>query len=504
MPMPKPEFNRRRLLQQMGAVSLAAPALVTALAPLQEQGASPQREGASPARPNIVWILGDDLGPQLGCYGHPLVQTPQVDRLAREGVRFTHCFTTAPVCSPSRSAWNTGLYQTATGTHNHRSNRKIHFPLPEGVELVSHRLQKAGYFTANVRQVAPGVAASGKTDFNFTTEKPFQGTHWNQRAAGQPFYAQVNFTAPHKGPVWPQARQQAELVDPKRVELPPYYPDHPTVRDEVANYLDAVNYWDRQVGAVVQALENDGLLEETVIFVFGDNGRCLLRGKQWLYDPGTHIPLVVRWPKKYRPAKHLAAATAQAMMRGTQPGTVRRDLTLSLDITATTLEAAGLPIPTNFHGQSLFTAKQPRRHIFTARDRCDMSVERIRAVRDGRYKLIRNFMPERPYAQFNEYIKNSYPTLTVLQQLHQQGKLDEVQARWLAGRKPEWELYDLQEDPHEVNNLAGQAKHARTQARLAKLLEAWIRETNDRGQQAETAEEIRREEPRWQLANPPI
>jgi hypothetical protein len=160
-------------------------------------------------RPNILWILGDDLGIELGCYGHRLVQTPQADRIAAEGVRFTDCHTTAPVCSPSRSAWNTGVYQTTTGAHNHRSHRKDGFALPEGIRLVSYRLADAGYFTANVTGMAPELSASGKTDFNFHTEKPFHGTHWNQRAAGQPFYAQINFTAPHKGPMWPRARQTA-------------------------------------------------------------------------------------------------------------------------------------------------------------------------------------------------------------------------------------------------------------------------------------------------------
>ena len=292
-------------------------------------------------RPNILWILGDDLGIELGCYGNRLVRTPHADRIAGEGVRFTDCHTTAPVCSPSRSAWNTGVYQTTSGTHNHRSHRKDGYPLPDGIRLVSHRLADAGYFTANVTSMAPELSASGKTDFNFYTEKPFHGTHWNQRAAGQPFYAQINFTAPHKGPMWPQARRTSGLVDPARIELPPYYPDHPVVRDEFANYLDAVNLWDRQLGVVLDLLRSDGLLDNTAIFVFGDNGRCLIRGKQWLYDAGTHIPLLVRWPG------HLKA------------GTVRRDPVLSLDITATTLEIAGVPRPALCHGQSLFGGASP-------------------------------------------------------------------------------------------------------------------------------------------------
>jgi len=430
-------------------------------------------------RPNVLWLLGDDLGPQLSCYGHRLARTPHCDRLASEGTRFTHCFTTAPVCSPSRSAWNTGVYQTTSGAHNHRSHRKDGFRLPNGIRLISHRLKDAGYFTANMLEIAPGLRASGKTDFNFTPEaKPFDGTHWNQRAKGQPFFAQINFTAPHKGPMWPAARQQASLVDPAKVELPPYYPDHPVVRDEVANYLDAVNYWDTQVGGVLAALKKDGLLENTAIFVFGDNGRCLLRGKQWLYDAGTHVPLLVRWPGNVK------------------AGVVRRDPVIALDITATTLEMAGVAPPALFHGQSLFTAKKPREHVFTARDRCDMTVERVRAVRDGRYKLIRNFLPERPRTQFNEYITKQYPTQGVIKELHAAGKLTPLQADWMAARKPEVELYDHQADPHEVVNLAGQVKHAGAQKRLQGLLDRWIIDTNDQGRTLETREVLEREEPR--------
>jgi len=331
-----------------------------------------------------------------------------------------------------------------------------------------------------VRAFADGVSGNGKTDFNFTAEKPFDGVHWKDRKAGQPVYAQINFTAPHKGPVWPEARKRRDLVDPKKVELPPYYPDHPVVRDEVANYLDAVNYWDAQVGGMMDALRAEGLLENTAMFVFGDNGRCLLRGKQWLYDSGTHVPLMVRRPGHIK------------------PGTVRRDPVIALDITATTLEIAGVALPQLMHGQSLLGAAK-RTHVFTARDRCDMTVDRIRAVRDGRFKLIRNFMPDRPYTQFNEYITLNYPTQQVIKDLHSAGKLDPVQAQWMAPRKPEFELYDHQADPHEVKNLAADPKHKRDLTRLSGMLERWIEETGDQGRTPESRETIEREEPRANL-----
>ncbi len=424
------------------------------------------RNGSAADRPNILWILGDDLGPLLGCYGHPLVRTPNMDRLANEGVRFTRAFTTAPVCSSSRSAFNVGLYQTTTGTHHHRSHREDGYRLPDSARLITDRLRERGYFTANVLGIAEGVRGTGKTDFNFAAERPFDGTHWNQRKPGQPFYAQINFQAPHKGPAFVEARRQRALVDPGKVELPPYYPDRPTVRDEVANYLDAVNLLDRQVGATLDALRRDGLLDNTIIVFFGDNGRCLLRGKQWLYDAGTHVPLLVRWPGVAKAAS------------------VREDPVVALDITAQALAWAGIDIPTRFHGQPLFGSR-PREHVFTARDRCDMTLDRIRAVRDRRYKYIRNFMPERPYTQYNEYILKQYPTLTVMKELHAKGKLDSVQSLFMAERKPPVEFYDTQADPHEVNNLANSPEHAAMVRRFASLLDRWIEETADQGAKPE-------------------
>src|SRR5437016_2588873 len=213
---------------------LAAPAILRA------------RPSAAADRPNIIWILGDDLGCELGCYGDRVVRTPRLDRLAAEGARFTQFHTTAPVCSASRSAFNVGLYQTTTGTQNHRSHRQDGYKLPAGARLISSRFREQGYFTCNVLDIAEGVKGNGKMDFNFTAPKPFDGTHWSQRKPGQPFYGQVNFMAPHKGPSFVEARKQKSLIDPGKVELPPFYPDHPVVRDEVANYLDAIQLLDHK------------------------------------------------------------------------------------------------------------------------------------------------------------------------------------------------------------------------------------------------------------------
>ncbi len=423
---------------------------------------------SAPSPPNILWITTEDMGPELACYGYPLVRTPNIDRLAAEGVRFTQAFTTAPVCSSSRSAFNTGMYQTTIGAHHHRSHRKDGYRLPQGVRLVSERLQERGYFTANVVTEEFGT---GKTDFNFTVHSPYDGKDWSQRRPGQPFFAHVNLRESHKGPAFTEARRQKYLVDRARVPLPPYYPDHPVVRDEFANYLDAVNLADVKVGRILDRLRREGLAENTVIFFFGDNGRCLLRGKQWLYDAGIRVPLIVRWPGNLKPAS------------------VIEDPVSAIDIAATTLWLAGVELPPGLHGRPLFgPPARPRDAIFAARDRCDVTVDRIRAVRTRHYKYIRNFMPERPYTQYNQYIETNYPTLGVLKKLHQEGKLDSAQSFFMAQRKPEEELYDLVADPHEVNNLAGSPGYRHILEELRGRLQRWIEETDDQGRFPERPE----------------
>lgn len=451
-------------------------ALVVILCSLSAMGVCTRSAARSttPMRPNVLWILGDDLGPDLGCYGARQVRTPNLDRLASQGVRFTRAYTTAPVCSPSRSAWNTGMYQTSIGAHNHRSHRGDNHPLPEGVRLVSHRFRDAGYFTANVTTAAPGVRASGKTDFNFAVDKPFQGTDWNQRAAGQPFFAQVNFMEPHRGPAWPAARKLPGAVDPAQVALPPYYPDHPVARDDYANYLDAVQLLDAKVGAVLKRLDDEDLARSTIVVFFGDNGRCHVRDKQWLYEGGIAIPLIVRAPNQ-----------------GAKPGSVRHDLVSAIDIPATSLTLAGLPLPKSFHGRPfLGSGRKKRSEIFAARDRCDETVDRIRCVRGERFKLIRNYYPDRPYTQTNAYKERQYPVLNLMKQLHAEGKLTPDQARFMAPTRPDEELYDLKADPHELRNLAALPAHRSTLNDLRRRLDRWINETRDQGATPEAAAEI--------------
>lgn len=417
-------------------------------------------------RPNILWILGDDLGPDLACYGTPLVKTPNCDRLAQAGARFTRACTTAPVCSASRSALITGMYQTSIGAHHHRSHRQDGYTLPEGIKLVTEHFRAAGYFTCNV--VDKEIGGNGKTDFNFAAPNAFDGSHWRQRKADQPFFAQLTIKEPHRG----FQPDKANPIDPEQIKLPPYIPNEPVARKDYALYLEMVQQFDEKLGRVLKRLEEDKLAASTIVFVFGDNGRCHVRDKQFLYDGGIHVPLLIRWPGQFK------------------GGEVREELVSSIDITATSLALAGIEVPKHFQGQ-VFLGPQAkeRKYVFAARDRCDETVDRIRSVQTTRYRYIRNFMPERPYMQPNAYKERSYPVWNLLKELKAQGKLTPEQQLFTADRRPAEELYDLQTDPHEVRNLVDAPEHATTLKELRGVLDAWIAETKDQGGTPEAPEE---------------
>lgn len=449
----RPFPSRRRWLQSaLAGAALAPPAC---------------RE--RPRRPNILWIIAEDFSPDLGCYGNKLVQTPHLDRLAAEGVRFTNAFVTAPVCSASRSAIVVGMYQTTVGGHNHRSHRDDDFRLPENVRPFTHYLREAGYHTSNLERV-PGIGGTGKTDFNFTVENVFDGKDWSEREPGQPFYAQINFAETHRA----FKRFPERPVDPKRVELPPYYPDHPAVRLDWALYLDDTQHLDVNAGKVLKRLEDEGLAGDTVVVFFGDHGRPMPRGKQFLYEEGIHIPLIVRIPEKYR-------------LEGYAPGTVSQDLVSAIDITATTLRLAGIEPPPHMEGRPFFgPGVKKRDYIVAARDRCDETVDRIRCVRDRQFKYIRNFYPDSPYAQQNVYKDTQYPPLAAMRQLQEQGRLKGPPALFLAPTRPIEELYDLAADPHETRNLAASAEHRERLEQMRRILDEWIHQTGDKGQIAES------------------
>lgn len=443
---------------------------------------------ADSGKPNVLFILAEDIGPDLSCYGTPLIKTPNLDALAARGVRYQNCFTTAPVCSASRSAMMTGMYQTTIGAHQHRTWQWNKKPLPPGVRTITDYFRDAGYFTCNLSAGGqgkgkqggggtPGAAGAGKTDFNFLVEKPFDGNDWNQRAPGQPFFAQITITESHKGPGWPLARKVLgdRCIDPSKVKLPPYYPDHPVARDEYANYLDSIMLVDQFVGELLARLAKDGLADNTIVVFIGDNGQCLFRSKQFLYDGGIHIPLLIAWPDKRR------------------AGSVDERFVSSIDLSAAMIGMAGVKPGPAMQGRNfLDSSVAPREHIFAARDRMDTSIDRMRAVRTAQFKYIRNYLPAIPYMQHNAYKEAQYPTWNLVKQLAKEGKLTPEAALFAAPTKPIEELFDLKADPHEVKNLASDPAHAETLKKMRALIDEWVVSTKDQGFNMEDPLDIQR------------
>ena len=406
-------------------------------------------------QPNVLWIYGEDLYPDLTCYGTTAVQTPHLDSFAAEGTTFKNAFVTCPVCSPSRSAIITSRYQTRIGAHHHRSQRAT--PLPDDVHLITEHFREAGYFTCN--NPGPGMYdRAGKTDFNFAKDRPFDGTDWSQRASGQPFYAQLNIMDTHRDFV----RDPETPIDPATVDLPPYYPDHPLARVDWAHYLESIQMLDRKVGAILQRLEDEDLARNTIVFFISDHGRAHVRDKQFLYDGGLRVPCIVRWPGQI------------------DSNVVDERLVSGIDFAASTLHLCNVSTQTDLDGQSFFSGTL-RPAVFAARDRCDGTDDRIRCVRTERYKYIRNLQPERPYMQFNAYKKHQYPVWTLMHVLHERNELKDVQQSFMASKRPAQELYDLNADPHELYNLASDPNHAATLSDHANQLDAWEAEQGDLG-----------------------
>jgi uncharacterized sulfatase len=414
-------------------------------------------------RPNILWLISEDTCPDLACYGNTLVKTPNLDKLAGAGARYTNAFVTGPVCSASRSAIITGMYQTSIGAHNHRSHRDDGYLLPHPVMLLNDYFRRAGYFRCNCAGL--NYRQPGKTDWNFMyASNPFDGTDWSQRQPNQPFFAQVNFNYTHRD----FKRDKKNPIDPNKVELPPYYPDHPIARRDWADYLESLQLLDTEIGVALQWLEKEGVADNTIVLYFGDHGRPHVRGKQWLYDEGIRIPMLVRWPG------HI------------QPGTVVDDFVSAIDFAPTFLQAAGVEPPAYLQGHNFLDPKAKKHeYIYAARDRCDGTVDRIRCVRSKRYKYIRNYYPERPYTQFNGYKKLEYPVLTLMQVLNKEGKLTPEQAQFMAPTRAKEELYDLQNDPHELHNLAGDRKLKNVLRDHSRKLDDWIKSTGDQGERPE-------------------
>ncbi len=443
-------------------------------------------------RPNILLFMAEDLSARIGAFGDPVAKTPHIDALAREGVRFPNTFTTAGVCAPSRAAHILGMHQISTGTQHMRSSTDpaggyVAVP-PPNAKAYPELLRASGYYTTNEL----------KHDYQFSgvmTSVPFSifdspgSADWSRRAEGQPFFAFVNLMETHESGLYPRlfrawpsslttlGIQLMRLVighsepvtNPADVVVPPYFPDTQAVRATIARHYDNIHQMDARVGEWMERLREEGLLEETIVVFTTDHGDGLPRAKREVYDSGIRVPMVIRWPERLRPPD-------------TEPGSEDPRLVSFVDFAPTFLRWGGAEVPAHLHGRD-FIAGPRREFVFASRDRIDEVVDRQRAVRDGRYKLIRSYVPEQPGGHHLDFRDN----IDMMRELHSLDAADELtpeQRLWFEPPGAE-RLFDLERDPHELVDLAGDPVHAATLVRLRAALGARLAQIGDWSEEPE-------------------
>ncbi|MGC6467776.1 MAG: sulfatase [Akkermansiaceae bacterium] len=452
-------------------------------------------------KPNILWIFSEDLSPYMGCYDDPINKgfTPVIDKFAADGVLFKRAFVPAPVCSACRSAMITGVMQTTTGTHQHRSSRwtdgqivpeQVRIHLPEGMKTIPELMREAGYFTFN----------SGKDDYNFHYDRTklytvgsrkdykvgqngWQGNRaehnmsitkntWKARPdKNQPWFGQIEIKGGKAGTRYTRKQHLLKIND---VPLPPYFPDLPAVRKAWTTHYNAARGADVRVETIMKQLEADGELENTIVFFFSDHGNNQsIRHKQFCYEGGVHIPF---------------------MIKGDHPALkdkgIRNELVNALDIPATTLAFGGAKMPDYLDGQDLFSDDYKAvDHVVSARDRCDYTIDKIRTVRTEKFRYLRNYFPDR--AMLQAQYRDNRPEVVAMHTAFKDGTLTPYQAEHWFGKRPKEELYDLEKDPHQVNNLADDPNFAKELKKHRDLLEAWIKRTDDKGQYPESAVQLK-------------
>jgi uncharacterized sulfatase len=346
------------------------------------------------------------------------------------------------------------MYQTSIDSHQHRNLDPR--PLPGGCRLISDYFRDEGYFVFNGE--ADDLSKPGKMDVNFVyDERSIDGTDWRQRERSQPFFGMIQFKQTHRD----FENDRENPIDPAKVELPPCYPDHPLSRRDWADYLEDVQILDKKVGRILQRLKDDGI-DNTVIVFLGDHGRPMPRAKQFLYDGGIKIPLIINYEGKLN------------------RGSINDAMVSAVDIGPSCMSLAGVNVPENIHGRSFFAPHgEQREYIFAARDRCGEAADRIRCVRSKKYKYIRNFYPNRPYTQFSAYKEIQYPMLHLMRYLYYKNELTSDQKEFMGPNRPYQELYDIENDPFELNNLADAPEYQGILERMSDRLEKWINETDD-------------------------
>lgn len=412
------------------------------------------------AKPNILWLTCEDIGPELGCYGDSYADTPNLDKLATKSLRYTSAWSNAPVCAPARTTIISGCYPTSLGGENMRSVVK----LPPSMKMYPTLLREAGYYVSN----------NSKKDYNL--EEPVEiwnesskKAHWRNRPEGQPFFSIFNFTITHESQI--RTRPHTAVHDPAKAPLPAYHPDTPEVRQDWAQYYDNITTMDGQAAEVLAQLEEDGLVEDTIVFFYGDHGSGMPRSKRWPYSSGLHVAMLLHVPEKY---KNLAPPEYK---RG---GTSDR-LVGFVDLAPTLVSLTGAPPPPWMQGRAFAGAvpAEPGKYEYGFRGRMDERYDCVRTCGDGRFVYLREFMPHKIYGQHIAYMFET-PTTRIWKKLYDEGKLKPPMT-YFWETKPFEELYDLQADHWETKNLAQSPDHVEKLKELRTATIDWMKRVRDVG-----------------------
>ncbi|WP_373294371.1 sulfatase family protein [Algibacter mikhailovii] len=422
-------------------------------------------------KPNILFLLAEDISTDLECYGMPQVKTPVLNKLAENGIQYMNAYGTNSICSPSRSNMMVGVHQNIINAQHHRSNREI--PLAQPYQPITKYLRDVGYTcilgNKKVRAVGKKIDVNFKHNplgpWNGETEFGLFDKIGDFQVADQPFFAQVTLHVTHRGGWWNSVSNQSKhKVDPDKVVLPPYYADTKEIREDWAKYLDQMEYMDYEVGLLLEDLESKGMRDNTIIIFIGDNGRCNIRGKGYLFEPGLHLPLIVNWPA------------------GLSGGKKDERLVASVDVAATILEAAGVELPGYMTAKSILNENtKSREYIYSARDLWDEVLEQSRAITTKKYRYIRNNVTNQSYDAHQAYLEFYRPAVHIMRGLFETGKLNDLQASFFKKDKQHEELYDIVNDPFETQNLLNNPDYKFVANEMRGYYDDWNSKNHDHG-----------------------
>ena len=475
MQSPEPGILSNLFNKAVKSLGVLVLVLVTSQCSNEEATTSDQAIGPKlPQAPNVLWLVAEDLSPIIPPFGDNTVETPNLTRLANEGVRYTQVFSSSGVCAPSRAAIATGMYQNRIGAQHMRTTNIADFGIegiipyeavpPPYVKMHSQYFREAGYYASN----------NAKEDYQFRKaitawDDSSRSAHWRNRAEGQPFFSVFNFGITHESQVWTQAGNPLLVDDNLEVPVPPYLPDSEIGRKDIRRVYSNIVAMDRQVGEILDQLEEDGLLNSTIIFWYSDHGGPLPRQKRLLYDSGIHLPLIIRFPDQFR------------------AGEIDDQLISFVDFKSTILSLAGIEPPNYVDGRAflgVYANTPNRNYIHAAADRFDSEYDMIRAARDNQFKYLRNFYPEKPYYLPLTY-REQMPVMQELLRMRDADQLNTTQAEWFRTSKEEEELFDVVNDPYELNNIAADPSYAEKLAELRQELDSWMSYVDDKGLMSE-------------------